>query len=391
MPINLKPKRKNLINKTINILIIKSCLSVLKRQSKLLYRKTRRCSILLLAIILQISCATPTQIIRESSSPVKPKWIDSLPQDREFHYFLGIKSSAETLEDGMRAAIRNAMSSISEFMGIKIESVFEEYMSEIEQKSIFQSKGKSSATVSGAQVVDSYYDKMIRIDKNFKIEKYDVYVLVKFSTAEFLNETERQKKIRQEKTNTAYDFYVNGLTKENQKKYYDARRYYKQALVIVDSFEDDLIIIGKNDIKNTDELRLNLKAHLKNVNIFLSKVKLLIKVEGSSQLKQTFISNFVASLNELGYTITDSRPAFNIIGNVFVSESSYIMNNYFFYAEGSVSAKRTSDKQIIAEYYFKVKGAHHSKKQAALKALEEAGLEAGHELSKIISEKEKMM
>jgi hypothetical protein len=83
-------------------------------------------------------------------------------------------------------------------------------------------------------------------------------------------------------------------------------------------------------------------------------------------------------------------PAIKITGNVFVSESSYTLNNYFFYAEGSVSAKRTLDKQIIAGHFFKVKGSHRSKKQAALKALEEAGLEAGDELSKMILEKETM-
>jgi hypothetical protein len=387
---NLKLKKRNLMSKIINISIIKTCLSGSEWQSKRLSLNTRTSSILLLVIILQMSCVTPTQIIRESSSSVKPEWIESLPQDSEAHYFIGIKSSAETLEDGMKAAIRNAMSNISDFMGIKIESVFEEYISEIEQKLIFQSKGKSSATVRGAQVVDSYHDKMIRIDKNFKIEKYDVYVLVEFSKAEFLNEIERQKKIKQEKIKTAYDHYVNGLNKENQKKYYDARRYYKQALTIVYSLEDILIIRGNHDIKNSDELRLSLQAHLENVNSYLSRVELSINIDGSTQSKQTFISNFVTSLNKHGYTITDSLPAIKITGNIFVSESSYILNNYFFYAEGSVSAKRVLDKQIIAKYFFKVKGSHQLKKQAALKALEEAGLEAGHELSKMILEKETM-
>jgi hypothetical protein len=126
------------------------------------------------------------------------------------------------------------------------------------------------------------------------------------------------------------------------------------------------------------------------VNLYLSRVQLSINIDGSTQSKQTFISNFVTSLNKHGYTITDSLPAIKITGNIFVSESSYVLNNYFFYAEGSVSAKRTLDKQIIAEYFFKVKGSHQLKKQASLNALEEAGVEAGHELSKMILEKETM-
>ncbi|GMQ79740.1 MAG: hypothetical protein BMS9Abin03_173 [Thermodesulfobacteriota bacterium] len=55
-----------------------------------------------------------------------------------------------------------------------------------------------------------------------------------------------------------------------------------------------------------------------------------------------------------------------------------------------VSTQRTLDKQIVAEYPFKVKGSHRSKKQAALEALAEAGLEAGRELSKMILKKETM-
>jgi len=386
----LRLKKRNLMNKIINISMIKTYSSSSKEQGKRFFLNTRTCLIFLLVMMLHLSCATPTQIIRERSSSVKPEWIESQPKDNEALYFIGIKTAAETLEDGMKAAIRNAMSNISDYMGIKIESVFEDYISEVEQKLMHQIKSKSSATVRGAQVVDSYYEKMMRIDKNFKIEKYDVYVLVKFSKAEIANETERQQKTNQEKIKTAYDYYLNGMAKENRKKYYDARRYYKQALTVVDSLEDVFIIRGIHDIKNSDELRLSLRAHLKNVKSYLSRVKLSINIGGSTQSKQTFISNFVNSLNEHGYTITNSRPAIKITGNVFVSESSYILNNYFFYAEGSVSAKRTLDKQIIAEYFFKVKGSHRSKRQAALKALEEAGRKAGHELSKMILDKETM-
>jgi hypothetical protein len=366
-----------------------SCLINSKRPSKMLSFVTRSCFIFLFITMLQVSCATPTQIIRESSSSVKPKWIESVPIDKDALYFIGIKTSSETLEDGMKAAIGNAMSSISDFLGVKIESVFEDSISDLEEKLFYQTKSKSSATVRGAQVVDSYYEKMVRIDKNFKIEKYDVYVLVRFSKAEIVNEMERQQKIKVEKVKTAYEYYLKGIKKENIKRYYDARRYYNQALAAVEGLEDVLMIRGNHDIRNSDELRLNLKAHLKNVNLYLSKVGLAINVDGPTQFKQTFISNFVTSINKQGFTITDSLPAIKVSGNVFVSASSYIMNNYFYYAEGSVSAKRMSDKQVIAEYFFKAKGSHHLKKQAALKALEEAGLEAGRELSKMILEKEK--
>ena len=385
-----EPKRKNLISSVINIFIRYFCLIRSEQKSFLFSRYPRACLFFLLIIVLHTSCAAPTQIIQERSSSIKPEWIESPPQGKETLYFVGIKTSAETLEEGRKAALRNAMSDIGNFMGSKVESVFEEYISEVEQKLMHQFKSKSSATVKGARVVDSYYKKLTRIEKNFKIERYDVYVLVKFSKAEFIKEIDRQQKIKQKKIKTAYNYYLNGLNEEKRQKYYDARRYYDQALIVVESIEDLSIITGSHDIKNSDELRLSIQAHLKNVNLQLSRVELSIHVQGPPRSNQAFISNFVSALNEHGFTITDKRPAIKINGNVFVTESSYIMNNHFFYAQGSVSAQRTIDKQIVAEYPFKVKGAHRLKKQAALSALAEAGIVAGNQLSEMILKKETM-
>ena len=384
-----RSKGKNLKSRTSKIFIQYAWLNCLRgRNGNFLPLYSRSVLIFLLVIMSQMSCAPSTQIIREDSSPVKPKWIETPPQGNETLYFVGIKTSAETLEDGRNAALRNAMSKISNFMGSKIESVFEDYVSEVEQKLIQQIKSKSSATVKGAQVVDSYYEKMTRIDKNFKMERYDVYVLVKFSKAAIKKEIDRQQKIKEEKIKTAYDYYLSGISKENRQKYYDARRYYNQALTVVEKLEDVLIIPGNHDIKNSDALRLSLRAHLKKVNLRLSRVELSINIDGPPRANQTFISNFVAALNKHGFTITDSQPAIKVTGNVFVTESSYIMRNYFFYAEGSVSAQRTVDRQIVAEFPFKIKGSHRLKKQAALKALANAGLKAGIAISNMILKEE---
>ena len=77
---------------------------------------------------------------------------------------------------------------------------------------------------------------------------------------------------------------------------------------------------------------------------------------------------------------TDLRaaPAFEIRGNVFTTESSYVMNSYAYYAEGSVSVKRTSDAQVIAEIAIKKKGFHKKKEQAQLNAPKEVGTYSGN-------------
>jgi len=357
------------------------------RRNILLPLYSRRVFILLIAIIIQMSCASPTQIIRETSSSGKPKWIETPPRENETLYFVGIKTSAETLEEGRNAALKDAMSKISDFMGCKIESLFKDYISEIEQKQMQQIKSTSSSTVKFAQVVDSYYEKMARIEKNFKIEKYDVYVLVKFSKAEVQAEINRQQRVKDERIRNAFEYYLNGLEKEQQHKYYDARMYFQQALTLVEGVED-ILIIDKNGIKNSEELHMRLQDHLKEINLYLSRVKLSIHIVGSDQANQAFNSSFVSELNKHGLTVTDKLSAMNITGNVNATESSYLMGNYCFYAEGSVSAQKTSNNQIVATYAFKVKGFHRLKEQATLNAFAEAGIEAGNALSEMILKKE---
>lgn len=343
----------------------------------------------LIATVMQFSCATPAQITRESSSPIKPGWIEKPPHENEVLYFVGISSSASTLEEGQRAALKDAMTEISNYLGSKIESVFESYITEVERDLSQQILSKSSAVVQGAKVEDLYYEKMVRTEKNFKLEKYDVYVLVSFLKEEAIKELNRQEKEKQEKVKIAYDYLLKGQVKEKERRYSAARRFYNQGLAAMATVED-IIEIDNGNIKNNKELQLRLKTQLQDVNTRLSKVALSINIEGPPQAIQTFNSNFAYALSEHGFTVTDEPATIKIIGEVTASKSSYVMNNYAYYAKGSVSAKRTSDHQLLAVYPFKVKGFHRSKDQAALNALAEAGIEAGNALSIMILKNEKM-
>lgn len=342
----------------------------------------------LLCIMIQFACATPAQVLREASYPTRPEWINRPPHGNEILYFVGVKTSAETFEEGRDAAISNAMSKISDYLGSRVESVFEEHVTEIEQKLKQQITTRSSAAVHGAKVVDSYYEKLVRIDKNFRMEKYDVYVLISFSKAEAVKEIGRQQKEKREKVQIAYDFYLKAGDCEKENRYYDARNFYSEALDILTGIED-VIEVGGKDVKNSRDLLLMLKTRLQNVNSKLSQVMLSIKVNGPPKAYQSFTSSFISALNGSGFTVTDEQPAINISGEISVTEGSYVMNNFVYYAEGSVTATRTLDQQKIAVLPFRVKGFHRSREQAALNALAEAGIEAGNGLSKTILEKEK--
>lgn len=343
----------------------------------------------LFVVLIQYGCATPAEIKREASLPVEPEWIKKPPHSEDTLYFIGISTSAETLEEGQKAALKSAMSEISNYMGTRIESVFKSYLTEIEQNLSLQMKSESAAFVKGAKVVDSYYEKIIRIDKNFRMEKYDVYLLVSFSMKEVKKELMRQQKEKLEKVNMAYKYYLTGLSDEKKRKFYNARRAFNQAIALIAQIKDVIEIEGK-DVKNSEELNFHLNSHLQYITSQLLRVSLSIKVSGSEKSEKVFISNFRFSLGKCGFTITNEESAFEISGDVSVSGSSYLMNNYVYYAEGSVSAERTSDHQVVATYSFKTKGFHRQKKQAALNALAEAGIESGNALSGLVWEKEKL-
>lgn len=343
----------------------------------------------LFVALIQYGCATPAEIKREASLPVKPIWIKKPPHSEDTLYFIGISSSSESLEKGQNAALKNAMSEISNYMGSRIESVFKSYITEIESELSSQMKSESTALVKGAKVIDSYYEKIIRIDKNFRMEKYDVYLLVSFSMKEVKKELMRQQKEKLEKVNMAYKYYLTGLSDEKKRKFYNARRAFNQAMTLIAQIKDVVEIEGK-DVKNSEELNFHLNNHLQYITSQLLRVSLSIRVSGSEKFEKVFISNFRFSLGKYGFTITNEESAFEISGDVSVSGSSYLMNNYVYYAEGSISVERTSDHQVVATYAFKTKGFHRQKKQAALNALAEAGIEAGNALSGLVWEKEKV-
>lgn len=342
--------------------------------------------------VVQTGCLTtapPVQITRESSAAARPEWIDKPPQQDGIVFFTGISTSTQTFEEGMNGALNDAMSKIGNYLGSRVESSIDLRLNEVEQELRQQIKSKSRATVRGAALVDSYHEKMIRTEGAFKMERYDVYVLVSFSKEEAEREINRQREEKQSKAKTAYNHYVNGLNSEKRDKYYDARRFYKEALDVINEI-DDVVEIKSPDIKNSKELSLALQNRLQKAASMLSRISITIKAKGANGSEQTFTSNLSSALSKYGFTVTKESPNIKIIGDVSLSEGGYAMNNHVSYAEGSISAQRVSDRQIIATYPFKVKGFHKIKQQSAVNALMEAGLEAGEGISKMIKEKENM-
>ena len=334
-------------------------------------------------MMLQFSCTPAARIVREASSPTKPGWLEKPMQESEKLYFVGIDSTADTLEEGQQGAYKDALDKISSYLGIRIESSFSSYISEEERDINQEISSKSSSLVKGAKVEDSYYEKLVRTENNLRTENYDVYVLVSFSKREALKESNRQKKEKKDKVKIAYDSLLKGMAKEKRQSYYDARKFYTQGLKLIADIED-IVGLENGAIKSSKELELKLETALEDINIKLSQVALSVKVKGSSKAKQLFNSSLAAGLYDKGFTVTNKTAAIKIVGNVSVSKGGFVMDNHFYYANGSVSAKRGSDGHVLAVYPLKVKGFHRSPDQAAMKALENAGGEAGNALAEMI-------
>jgi hypothetical protein len=188
---------------------------------------------LLFLLAILFACAPNIQIVRESSSPVKPKWIEKPPHSDNALYFVGINTSSETLEEAQMAAIKDALSKLSGELGNGIESIFGADLADMEKKFRQQIVSESSVTISGAKVEDMYYEKMIRTEDGSRIERYDVYVLISFSKTEVAKLIDRRQKEKHEKLKAAYDYYLKGIDSEKRNRYYNARRLYKEAVKII--------------------------------------------------------------------------------------------------------------------------------------------------------------
>ncbi|MBI5410289.1 MAG: hypothetical protein HZA14_13080 [Nitrospirae bacterium] len=113
-----------------------------------------------------------------------PKWVTKAPEDKEYLYFVGIKTDALALEDGKRLAINQAVTELVEHFEIRLKSRYYEKKTEIETTLLDEIESKSTdVRVRGALLKDWYFEKPER--------GFDVYVLVRYPRAEL--EMERQR------------------------------------------------------------------------------------------------------------------------------------------------------------------------------------------------------
>lgn len=353
-------------------------------------------------LLFQVACST-VQITREASAPVKPTWISVPPQKTGVMYFVGIATEAETLEQGKEAAMKNATSQIAHLMGSRVESRFDQtvavqgqeakrklvtadakresrsetYLTETEQQEIeWKITAISKAMVRGEYVVGSYYEKLIRAEKNIRLEKHDVYVLVEIPAAKVDAEIKIQRQENERKVRAAYDLYIQGKQQVEHKSYAEAKHLFGQALTMLDDIGDVVVLPGKNI--NSQRLAEMLKEEEHKTDKRMRRVSLDVRADSA------FYFSLSSTLAAKGYVITGESPSFEITGEVALTEGWGGLGTPVYYAEGNLSAVRSSDGSIIATVAVNGKGIHQNRRQAAIDALTEAAENAGASLAEML-------
>lgn len=354
------------------------------------------------------------KIIKETSQPAKPSWIIQLPKDNAFLYFIGSNSGAKTLEDGENAARKDALAKIAEYLGIDIKAQLDMTMTETDQSVKEHLKTKTDAMINQATIVDTYHEKTTRIDKNFKMEFFDFYLLLKYPREEAQKELVRRQTETRNKAQAAFNLYQSGKVQESQGNYRQARQFFHEGMDILSQIPT-VVSLDQPEVDNTRELASLLKSEERNAIANLRRVVVWVQETNLDQVHSPSIlgASLQAILTKHEFSVVDqpishsnldAEPLagdkkvlealnaqgvrFLIVSQAHTIFSSTAMNKHFYKAQGMLSVFSTQTGEILITIPIDSQGYHKDRPQAGLNALREAGISAGEKLVKELLAKE---
>lgn len=346
-----------------------------------------RALVVLSIYLILPACATPEQILRESSLAERPKWIDNVPQSSDKYYFSGIATNASSREEGEEAALKAAIGKVASSVGIKIQSQFTENSTESTTTIKKNLTAQASAKVVGANTEDSYYEKVARIGNGYRIEKYDVYVLISISQKRIDAERQRQKEEKVEKANLAYELFVSGEKNAKKGNLLRAQRDFLAALKYFEQIDESVALHEAASFKTSEELSGALKVASSKILDGIRKVALEITIP--PEVSEAFSANLTMALTSKGFKIVSITDAFIVLkGNVRVDSSGKVLGMLLYKAEGKLSCVYVNTGEAVAAIAVQGKGFHENAHQAALNAMAEAGKDAGENLATALLNKE---
>lgn len=341
-----------------------------------------------LAVSLVLSgCATPEQILRESSAKERPKWIDNVPKSSDKYYFSGIATNASTREEGEEAALKAAIGKVASTIGIKIQTEFTERATESTTAVNSNLSAQASAKVVGASMEDTYFEKIARVGNGYRIEKYDVYVLMSISQKRIDAERQRQREEKVEKAVLAHKLFVSGEESAKKGNLFRAQRDFLAALKYFEQIDESVALPGTASFKTSEELSGAIKAASSKIIDRIRRIALDIAV--STEGGEAFNANLAMALTAKGFKIVSKPEAFILLkGNAQVGPSGKALGMLLYKAEGKLSCEHVNTGEVAAAVAVQGKGFHEDPHQAAISAMTEAGKDAGENLAAALLKKE---
>lgn len=260
-----------------------------------------------------------------------------------------------------------------------MRSEFQEKTTELEKHLSRQLRSRSESNLFGVQLVDWYFEKVTRLDKNFSLEKYDVYVLTSYSKGSAFEERDRQMKMKKSQSLSALELYGRGKKSCSDGKVWLGIKMFKQASKILEELGGGVEFF-EGSIQDTNELGSLLQNEIQKTMELLRGYSLSVQVAGAENGALAFNSSFMGALSPSGYVLQKENPSLNIVGEIRLMKGGLVLGNRVYTAQGNVSVEKKGDGKTIASAHVNAKGFHRELNQSALNALEEAGKNAAETL-----------
>lgn len=364
----------------------------------------------LLSLCFLASCATMAKPqIEWTESKPPPSWLTQIKNDKTYFYYRGSHVRAESLEAGEKAARQNAYSQVAEYLKTDLESEYTGTVTDYEQDHKDVIKTRSEALIQKAEVVDSYYKTMTRIDPHSTLTRFDVFVLVRYPRLEADKELKRQQDEVRHKVDAAYDLYQKARVRQDTGDYRQARTFSREALTLLAQVKGALPL-GKGGVSNSRELESLVWSQEQAATRNLRRVVVLVQEqnEGQPHSPSALAARLKATLTKEGFTVLDQALTgsaitfesaflgdqsvlevlhqkggqFLIVGQANTMFSSTAMNKHFFQAVGTLRVFNTSSGDTVLTLPIENRGYHRDRTQAGIQALQEAGKVAGKVLVK---------
>ena len=138
----------------------------------------RKLVIFCLFMLALSGCAS----LQEKSSEIKPDWITKTPEETGSMYFIGMSSGTNTLSEGRKEAIGDALLRSVGYLGVKVKARQEIVMGSIYNKMKNEIETSSKGRLEGTHIKEIYYEAVKSPESDKK--SYEVYVLLRYSNSE---------------------------------------------------------------------------------------------------------------------------------------------------------------------------------------------------------------